>query len=71
MGLPVKIAVWVTATSEVLSQLLVWRAMGERHVVVSDFIPKMNLLLVEEESSGDRVDRSIAPSLVKEAALPV
>jgi hypothetical protein len=71
MGLPVKVAVWVTATSEVLSQLLVWRAMGERHVVVSNLIPEVNLLLVEEEPSGDRVDRSIAPSLVEETALPV
>jgi hypothetical protein len=71
MGLPVKVTVWVTATSEVLSQLLVWRAMGERHVVVSNLIPKVNLLLVEEEPSGDRVDRSIAPSLVEETALPV
>jgi hypothetical protein len=49
--------------------LLTSRAVGERNVVVRNVVEKVDLLLLEEKTSSNRVDWSIAPSLVEEAAV--
>lgn len=36
-------------------------------MVVANFVEEVDLLLLQEKSRGDRVHRSIAPTLVEEA----
>lgn len=40
-------------------------------MVIADLIEELDLLLLEQQSGGDGVDGSIAPSFVEETALPV
>lgn len=45
--------------------------MGKGDVVVRDLVEEMDLLLLEEESRGNRVHRRVTPALVEKAAVPV
>lgn len=57
--------------AEVQSCFLACRAMGEGHVIIGDIVEEVDLLLLEQETGGDRVDGSIAPSLVEKATILV
>ena len=43
----------------------------ERNVKISNVLEEMDLVLLQEQGSGDRVDWRIAPSFVEEAAILV
>lgn len=45
--------------------------MGKGYVVVGNLVPEVQLFFLEEQASGDRMDRRITPSLIVEAACPV
>ncbi len=45
--------------------------MRERYVVVSDVVKEMDLFLLQEETSGNRMDWSITPTLIKESTILV
>lgn len=45
--------------------------MCERDVVVGDLVEEVDLFLLEQEGRGDRVDRRVAPALIKETAVSV
>lgn len=45
--------------------------MRERDMVIGNVVEEVNLVFLEEQTSGDRVYRSITPSLVEEAAILV
>lgn len=45
--------------------------MREWHVVVGNIVEEVDLLLLQEKTSGNRVDRSITPSLVEETTVLV
>lgn len=55
--------------TEIQSSLLVSWAVCERNVVVGNILEEVNLLLLEEKTSSDRVDGSITPSLIKETTI--
>ncbi len=57
--------------AELSTELLPRRAVGERNMVVGDIVEEVNLLLLEHETSGDRVHRRVTPSLVEETAVLV
>jgi hypothetical protein len=69
--LPVKIVIRVAVATEIQTSLLVGGAVSERNVVVGDVLKEVNLLLLKEKTSSNRVDRSITPSLVEETAVLV
>jgi hypothetical protein len=48
--------------------LLAGRTVGEGNVVVCDVVEEMDLLLLQHQRRGQRVDRRIAPALVEETA---
>jgi len=41
--------------------------MGKGDMIVSNVVEEVNFLLVEHQTSSDAVDRSISPTLIKEA----
>jgi hypothetical protein len=43
----------------------------ERYVIVSNVVEEMDLFLLQEETSGDRMDWSITPTLIKESTILV
>ncbi len=45
--------------------------MCERYVIVSNVVEEMDLFLLQEETSGDRMDWSITPTLIKESTILV
>lgn len=45
--------------------------MGKGDVVVGDLVEEMDLLLFQEDASGNRVHRRITPALVEKAAVLV
>lgn len=53
------------------AELFSSRTMREWDMIVRDVVEKVNLLFLQHEPSSDRVDRSIAPALVEEAAILV
>ena len=53
----------------VYPQFLIRGTMRKRHVIVCDIVEEMYFFFLQEKSSGDGVDRSIAPTLVKETAV--
>lgn len=69
--LPVKVVIGVAVATEIQTSLLVGGAVSERNVVVGDILEEVNLLLLKEKTSCNRVDRSIAPSLVEETTVLV
>jgi hypothetical protein len=69
--LPVKVVIGVAVATKVQSSLLIGRAVSERNVVIGNILEKVNLLLLEEKTSSDRVDGRITPSLVEETTILV
>lgn len=69
--LPVKVVIRVAVATEIQTSLLISGAMSERNVIVGDILEEVNLLLLKEKTSSDRVDRSITPSLVEETTVLV
>ena len=67
--LPVKVLLRVAVALAVQTVLLSGRAVGERNMVVGNVVEEVNLLLLQHQTGGDRVDRSITPTLVKETAI--
>ena len=51
------------------SQILSGRTMGEWHMVVSNIVKEMNLILVQEKACCNGMDWRIAPSLIEESAI--
>lgn len=45
--------------------------MGKGDVVVGNVVEEVNLLLLERQTGGNRVDGSVAPALVEETAVLV
>ena len=56
---------------ELLAVLVTGRAVGEGHMVVSDIIEEVDLVLLQHKTSSNGVNRSIAPTLVEETAILV
>lgn len=71
VALPVKVLLGVAVAAEVKTLLLASGAVSEGNVVVGDIVEEVNLLLLEEKTSSDRVDGSITPSLIEETAILV
>lgn len=53
------------------AQLLACGAVCEWDVVVSNIIEEVDLILLQHQSSGDGMNRSITPSLVEETTILV
>ena len=45
--------------------------MGKGYVVVGNLVPEVQLFFLEEQASGNRMDRRVTPSFIVEAACPV
>ncbi len=45
--------------------------MRERHMIISDVVEEVDLLLLEEQASSDRVYGGVTPALVEEATIVV
>jgi hypothetical protein len=57
--------------TEVKSSLLTRGAVSEWNVVVCDIVEELDLILVQEQTRSNRVDRRVTPSLVEEATILV
>jgi len=51
--------------------LLASRAVREGNVVVGDIVEEVNFLLLQEQTSSNRMDRCITPTLVEESSILV
>ena len=71
IALPVEIVLRVAVTFQFRPQIIACWAMCERNVVVCNVVEKVNLFLLEHQTRGDGVDRSIAPALIEEATVTV
>ena len=67
--LPIKVILWITVASQLQPRLLPRRAVRKRNMIIRNVIKKMNLLLLQHQSSSNRVHRSITPSLVEESSV--
>lgn len=56
---------------QVKSGLLAGGAVGEWDVVVCNVVEEVNLLFLEHQTSCDRVDWCVAPTLVEESTIAV
>jgi hypothetical protein len=71
IALPVKVVLGVAVAAEIQPGLLACGAVGKGHVVVGNVVEKVNLFLLQQKTGGNRVHRSITPSLVEETAILV
>lgn len=71
IAVPVEVVTWVAVALVVGACLLAGWAVGKRHVVVGDVVKKVEFILVEHDTSRDRVHRSVAPTLVEESTVVV
>lgn len=69
--LPVKVLLGITVAAQVKALLLSSGAVGEGNMVVGNVVEEVDLVLLQEKSSSNGVDGSIAPSLVEEATITV
>jgi hypothetical protein len=69
VALPVKVVVGVAVATKIQSSLLISRAVSERNVVIGNILEEVNLLLLKEKTSSNRVDRRITPSLIEETTI--
>lgn len=53
------------------SRLLASRAVGEWDVVIGDVVEKVNLLLLQQQPSSDRVYGCVTPSFIEESAVVI
>lgn len=66
VAIPVKVVLGVAVALVVKAVLLTGRAVGEGDVVVGDIVEEVNLVLLQHQSCGQRMDGRITPSLVEE-----
>lgn len=71
VALPVKVVIGVAVATEIQTSLLISWAVGEGDVVVSNILEEVELLLLKEKTSSNRVHRSITPSLIEETTVLV
>lgn len=71
VALPIKILLGVAVATEVKSSLLARGAVSEGNVVVGDIVEKLDLVLVQEQTSSNGMDRRVTPSFVEEATILV
>lgn len=69
VALPVKVVIRVAVATEIQTSLLVSWAVGEGDVVVSNILKEVELLLLKEKTSSNRVHGSITPSLIEETTV--
>ncbi len=55
----------------VQSYFLASRAVREGNMVVRDIVEKVDFLLLQEQTSSNRMDRCITPTLVEESSILV
>lgn len=58
-------------TTQVKTSLFAGGAVSERNVPICNIIEEVDLLFVKQQTGGDGVHGSIAPTLVEEAAILV
>lgn len=58
-------------TAKIQSCLFASRAMSEGHMPVGNIVEEVDFALIEQQSSSNGVHRSIAPTLVEEAAVTI
>ena len=58
-------------TLQVQLYLFPCRTVRKGYMIVCNVIEKVDLLLLEKQSRGDRMYRCITPSLIEESAVPV
>lgn len=71
IAVEVEVVVWVASTFAIIPESLSVGAVCEWNVPVTDIVEEVNLLFGEEKRGCDGVDRSISPSLIKEAAFVI
>jgi hypothetical protein len=69
MGLPVKVLPGTAGASQLVSLLLVCRAVGKWNMPVGDLVEEVDFILLQHQGCCYRVDGSVAPSFVEEAAI--
>lgn len=67
--LPVKVLLGVAVTLAVETELLSSGAVSKGNVIVGNVIEEVNLLLLQHQAGGNRVDRGIAPALIEETTI--
>jgi hypothetical protein len=53
-------------TSQLQSRLLAGRAVRKRVMIIGDFVEEVDLILVQQQTGRERVDRGVSPPLVEE-----
>jgi hypothetical protein len=71
VALPVKVVIGVAVATEIQTSLLVSWAVGKGDVIVSNILEEVELILLKEKTSSNRVHGSITPSLVEETTVLV
>lgn len=66
VSIPVEVILGVAGTLVLKAVVLTSRAVGEGHVIVRDVVEEVELVLVKHQASSNRVNGSVAPSLVEE-----
>lgn len=69
--LPIEVVLGVAAAFLVLPNLLTCRAVSKGDVPVRNVVKEVDLALVEQQPSGNGMDRRVAPAFVKEASITV
>jgi len=71
VSLPVEVILWIAVTLQFQSLLLAGWAMGKWNVVVGDVLEEVDFIFVQEKTGSNRMDWSIAPTLVEESTILV
>lgn len=71
VSLPIKVVTRVAVALAIDAGLETSRAVCKGNMVVSDVVEEMDFVLVEEETGGNGVNRSIAPTFIEETAIPI
>ena len=68
IALPVKVILGITVTAKIQSLLRSRWAVGEGVMPIGDIVEEVQFRLLQQESSGNRVDWSITPTFVEESS---
>ena len=71
VSLPVKIVFGIAVAFEIGPDLVASRAVGEGNVVVCNIVEEVDLVLLEHDAGGDRVDGGVTPTFVEKATVLV
>jgi hypothetical protein len=71
VSLPVEIVLWIAVALQIQSLFLAGWAVGEWNVIVGDIFEKVNFVFIEKKTGSNRMNWSIAPTLVEESAILV